>query len=137
MSAYYYPLVVGGYRWNILQRCTSEVGVTPNDISDLGDQTVMGFARDLTTVEKTKLDTLMADQPSFPPKGGGGFIIKDIWENFAKFKTDANLPNLQLYYSQSTGTGTVDQVYLWNPAPLTNSNKNNIKTAFNNLIVTV
>ena len=138
MSTYYYPQVsTDGYRWNMLQRCLYEVGLEPIGSGDVGTQTYLEFSRDLTAAEKTKLDTLMSDNPTFPPSGGGGFIIKDIYENFTQFKVDAKLPNLQLYYTQSQAGGAVNQVHLWNPVVLTNANKNNINQAYLALKVTV
>jgi hypothetical protein len=125
----------------MLQRCVNEVGIEPTNTGDEFNGNIMvtflEFTRDLTATEKTKLDTLMANNPTFPPTGGGGYIIKDIWENFAQFKLDAQIPTLQLYYTQSTTGGATDQVYLYNPTALTTAQKNRIKTAYTNLVITV
>lgn len=136
-TTYWYPQVSGGYRWNMLQRCVYQVGLEPINTGDANGQTYLTFSRALTTTEKANLDALMADNPTFPPSTGVGLIIKDIYENWASFKADTQLPNLQLFYSQSTSGGAVDQIYLWNPTALTTAQKNRVKTAYSNLFVTV
>jgi hypothetical protein len=131
---YYYPLVVGGYRWNILMRCLHEVGIEPSGISDMNDQTVIQFSRALTTTEKAALDVLMNSNPSYPPTTGVGVTVIDIWEDFDGFKAACNLPNLKLYYTESVvGSGKIDRLYLWHPTSLTNGQRNALKTAYTNL----
>jgi hypothetical protein len=137
MFTYYYPQVQGGYRWNLLQRCLHEVGIEPMGISDVGEQTVIQFSRELTALEKTKLDTLMADNPTFPPSTGVGLIIKDIWENFEAFKADCQLPGLRIFYTAAQPGGAIDQIYLWHPTTLNTQQKNRVKTAYSNLFITV
>jgi hypothetical protein len=134
---YYYPIVTTGYRWNLLKRCFYEVGMEPTVVCDIGEQTALTFARELSEAEKGKLDTLMADNPQLPPTKGVAvqFTIEDIWEKFTQFRVAAGLPNLKLYYAESVpGSGNVDTIVLQHPTALTNTQKNNVKTAYNNLL---
>lgn len=131
---YYYPKVQGGYRWNMLKRCLWEVGIEPIATSDIGEQTVLTFSRELTVAEKTALDTLMADNPTLPPSTGVRVTIRDLWEDFEGFKVACGLPNLKIFFVENvSGSGAVDRIQLWHPTPLTNTEKNRVKTAYNNL----
>jgi hypothetical protein len=131
---YYYPKVSGGYRWNMLKRCLWEVGIEPIGSGDIGEQTCLTFDRELTTTEKTKLDNLMADNPTFPPSSGVTVVIRDLWEEFEGFKTACGLPDLRIFFVEATtGSGIVNRIKLWHPTPLTATQKTNVKTAYQNL----
>jgi hypothetical protein len=142
MTEYTYPKVTSGYRWNLLKRCLWEVGIEPTCIGDRDIITYLQFDRDLTTTEKTTLDTIMSGDPQNPPTTGIRLSIKDLWggtnggEDFEAFKVACNLPNLRMFYIESTpGSGVVDRICLWHPTALTNTQKNAIKTQFANLYI--
>lgn len=137
---YTYPLVTGGYRWNMLKRCLYEVGLEPINSGDAGEQTYLTFERELTAAEKTALDTLMADNPTYPPTAGvsAQFLVDDIWEKFLQFRTACGLPNLKLYYTESVpGSGKIDSIVLQHPTPLTNTQKTSVRDAYRNLFKAV
>jgi hypothetical protein len=135
---YQYPQVQGGYRWNMIQRCKNEVGIEPISSGDFQLdgvwQTYLEFSRDLTEVEKGKLDVLMTSNPTYPPSGTKRFSLDDIWEKLQSFNTAAGT-SFKLYYNESTpGSGIIDTLELHASAPLTTAQKNKAKTAFTSLI---
>jgi hypothetical protein len=131
---YYYPIVTGGYRWNMLRRCLLQVGLEPIAIGDAGEQTYLTFSRELTQGEQSNLDTLMADNPTFPPSTGVRVLIRDLWEEWDQFKVACGLPNLQIFYHESTtGSGKVDRIQLWHPTPLTQAQKDTVRNTYRNL----
>lgn len=135
MAQYNYPKVTNGFRWNLLQRCLHEIGMEPG-VGDMGDDTFIVFPRELTAAEKTILDNIMANDPQNPPPTGVRVNIKDIFETFNELKATVNLPNLRIYCTEAVpGSGQVNRITLWHPAPLTNTQKNAIKTAYANLFL--
>jgi hypothetical protein len=131
---YSYTQVSGGYRWNMMRRCLLEVGIEPISIADSDGQTHLTFSRELTTEEVANLTTLMADNPTFPPSTGVRVLIRDLWEEWDAFKVACGLPDLQIFYHESTtGSGKVDRIQLWHPTPLSTAQKNAVQTAYRNL----
>lgn len=130
---YTYSQAQGCYRWNMVQRITQEVGLEPIQTGDYylsdGIKTIIEFTRELTSAEKTILDTLMANNPSNPPASVGTvFKISDIWEGLTAFNTKTGI-NFKLFYSESVpGSGKVDTIELHAPTVLTNTQKNKTKT---------
>lgn len=135
---YYYPQVTGGFRWNMLQRIKNTIGKEPistNDVFITGlYNTVITFDKELTLSEKILVDSVMSDNPTFPPTNYAiRFKIEDIWERLETFKTNTGIP-WSLYYSSSTVTGIIDTIEIQSPINLTNSQKNSVKLAYANLI---
>lgn len=142
MAQYNFPKITTGYRWNLLKRCLWEIGVEPICIGDDSQGTYLQFDRNLTLAEEATLNTIMSGDPQNPPSTGVRLSIKDLWggtnagENFEAFKIACNLPNLRIFYIESTpGSGVVDRICLWHPTALTNTQKNAIKTQFANLYI--
>lgn len=142
MVQYNFPKITTGYRWNLLKRCLWEIGVEPTCIGDDSNGTFVQFDRSLTTTEEATLNTIMSGDPQNPPSTGVRLSIRDLWggtnagENFDAFKIACNLPNLRIFYTESTpGSGVVDRICLWHPTSLTNTQKNTIKTQFANLYI--
>jgi len=78
---YRFEQVSGGFRYNLLKRCLHEVGIEPIGCHDEGEETVVIFDRELTEYENKKLQFLMKDNPTFPPKRSNHiFRIVDIGE---------------------------------------------------------
>jgi hypothetical protein len=77
---YEFPLVIGGYRYNLLKRCLHEVGIEPLGCGDVAGKTVLNFARNLTALEQEKLCNLMDNRPTYPPVSETVFKILDIGE---------------------------------------------------------
>lgn len=97
---YNYSKISEGYRWNAMQRIRQEVGIEPESMSDAGEETIVGFNRELSIAEKEKLDALMSDDPQLPPKDSQTvLIIDDLYECFAEF--ERIVPGLRLFYTQS------------------------------------
>lgn len=128
---YYYTQVQGGYRWNMYHRIGQSIGFYPDATSDVTVdgvlKTVIQFSRELTTLEKTKLDVVMASNPTLPPVPTGTvFKIKDIWERLADFNSATGI-TFKLFYSESVlGSGNIDQVELHAVTTLTNTQKNKV-----------
>ena len=133
---YRYAQVNGGYRWNLMERCRNEVGVNPIMAGDVAGFTVVTFDRELTAVEKTKLDALMNDNPTFPPNvlNSTKFIIRDVWNQRATIQTAMGLTYM-VYYSESTpGNGVIDQIELHFASTLTTAQRNKIISEYAKLI---
>lgn len=133
---YIYPQVAIGFRWNLLQRIKNEVGIEPMGLSDVGNQTLINFDRELTKQEKGILDSVMSYLPTFPPKTTNTvFKIEDIWEKLIKFNIQTGV-EFNLYYSESvSGSGKFDQIELHAPKQLTDLEKAKVKEEFGKLIV--
>lgn len=131
---YYYPQVSGGYRWNMLQRIFNAIGLEPIGSGDIGNQTYLDFSRELTAAEKTQVDTIMANNPTFPPTNPGTtYVIRDVWNQKAFFESQLGFP-YKIYYSESVpGSGNVDQIEL-HFGTLTNTQKNKVSSEYSKLI---
>lgn len=138
---YPYPQVTTGYRWNILERIKNEVGIIPTNLSDVSISdvwhTVVETDGELTAEEKTKLDTLMANNPGFPPTEAVNTVynVKDIWETRLEFSTVlGNLPFF-IYYNESVpGSGVFDRIQLHFRKGLGQAEKNKVKDEFAKLL---
>lgn len=125
---YSYPLVLTGFRWNLLKRCLYEIGIEPIGISDVGKETVLTFSRKLTLLEKDKLDTLMDNDPQNPPSYGTHLYVVDIQENLSIY------PGLRLFFTESIkNSRSFDRLCFWHPDKLTQEQKDRIKQAYFNL----
>jgi hypothetical protein len=129
---YFYPQVVGGYRWNMLQRCLNEVGIEPIDSGDTSGQTYLAFSRELTLTEKIALDLLMLSNPTFPPANTGKttYEIKDIWETRQQFSVAVGggvALEFFIYYTESVpGSGSFDRIQLHFKKALSASERNKV-----------
>lgn len=134
---YKYPQIdrTQGYAWNAVQRIEQEVGIKPDAIGDSSGFTFVNFSRDLTSQEKTILDTLMSGNPTVPPtKGGTKFVIRDIWSQKSFIETQMGFP-YKVFYSQSTpGSGIVDQIEIHFDSTLTTQQRNKILSEYAKLI---
>lgn len=123
---YQYPQVVDGYRWNMLQRIAQEVGIAPVGTSDCqfdGDwHTVIIFDRSLTEEEKSALDALMHNAPTFPPSSPTRFVVQDLWNQREAISQAIGIP-YRIFYSQSVPGGEVDQVEMHFDRELTDDEK--------------
>jgi hypothetical protein len=124
-----------GYAWNMLQRCLNEVGIEPISTGDSGGVTFLQFSRELTPEEKTKLDVLMADNPTLPPNPKGSmFVIRDVWNQKNLIEGAMGFP-YKVYYTESVpGSGNVDQVELHFESSLTTQQRNKIIAEYGKLI---
>lgn len=134
---YYYPKITsGGYRWNLLKKCLWEIGIEPIGISDVGEQTILEFSRELTQEEKSLLNDIMANDPQNPPSYGERLFVKDIQEDISDIKNETGLTKLRLFFTESVkGSGNVDRLCFWHPTPLTQVQKNKLRTAYTNLFL--
>jgi|SRR6185369_1298227 len=131
---YLYPQVHGGFRWNMLKRCLNEIGIEPVSSGDVGSETYLEFVRELSTQEKSLLDALMADNPTYPPTGTLRFKVVDLWEKLQQFNQSSG-SNFKIYYNESVpGSGKIDSIELHSSSPLTTTQKSKVKTAYANLI---
>lgn len=132
---YKYAQVSGGYRWNMMQRIEQTVGLKPTMTGDVAGFTVVNFSRELTSQEKTALDTLMASDPTNPPTTGGTkFVIRDIWNQKSVFEQAIGL-TYRVYYSESVpGSGNVDQIEIHFDSNLTTQQRNKVLTEYAKLI---
>lgn len=136
MTNYFFQKVTGGYHWNMLQRIKLTLGFEPAGSGTIGEETYITFLTALTDEQYNLLAALMNDNPTLPPSTGVGLQFRDVWEEFELFRTEAQLPNLQLYFVESVpGSGKIDRGYLWHPTPLTNTQKNRVKNAYINLFL--
>lgn len=136
MYTYYYALVIGGYRWNILQRVTNAIGLEPIGLGDSGNvSTFLTFSRELTTSEQNTVQSIMNDNPSYPPTTTNTIaFITDIWNERAAFQAAIGLV-YDIYYDESVrGSGNVNQIKLVFRKTLTNTEKNKVKAEFAKLI---
>lgn len=133
---YGFPIVTSGYRWNLLKRCQYEVGLEPTCISDVGEQTVIAFERELTAQELSALSALMEDSPQNPPNGMEQILIKDLDSCFEQLKADSGLLDLQYYFVESQpGSGVFDRIALCHEGPLAEEQKLAVKNAYFNLFI--
>lgn len=138
---YYYTYIGhGGYRFNVIQRCISEVGITPLWVGDLGYNdslaTVVAFASQLSAGQISLLDTLMTSNPQYPPSPGTNtrYIIKDIYEFFEQFKIDVGV-DLKIYYSETVpGSGKIDRIEIIANKTMTAQEKNRLRNSYSGLI---
>ena len=132
---YIYPQVVDGFRWNMLKRIKNEVGIEPINLSDTNNETFVYFDRKLTDQEKSTLDSVMKDSPSYPPKTTNTvFKIEDIWERLTKFNSQTGF-DFKLYYSESvSGSGKFDQIELHASKQLTDLEQAKVKEEYGKLI---
>jgi hypothetical protein len=137
---YPYTQVTTGYRWNILERVKNEVGVLPTNLSDVSISdvwyTVVSFDRELTTIEKGKLDVTMADNPGYPPAEPVNTVynLKDIYETRGEFSTVlGNLPFF-IYYNESTPGAGFDRIQLHFRKGLGQAEKNKVVNEFAKLL---
>lgn len=123
----------------MIQRIKKGVGLEPLDTGDAfvngGWKTVITFIRELTATEKTTLDTIMADNPTFPPATTGSkFIIDDIEAKKAQVEQQMGL-TFDLFYIETTpGSGVIDEIIIQFSRQLTNSEKNKVKGIYAGLI---
>lgn len=140
MTTYYYPPVIGGYLWNLIQRVTNTLGVAPVGVGttslDSTVQTYLTFDAPLVVAQKLALDAIMADNPTQPPTPiGPRLIIKDIWETRSAFKTAIGGFDFAIYISESTlGSGLFDQIELHFATSLTTAQRNKVLAEFGKLI---
>lgn len=136
---YTYNHIVGGYRWNILQRIIVTIGIEPLGIGDtmVGEsmKTFVQFSTALSPANKSTLDTIMADNPQYPPSTSNTIgLITDIWNERAAFQTAIGL-TYTIYYDESVrGSGNVNQIKLHFNKSLTNTEKNKVKSEYAKLI---
>lgn len=132
---YKYPKITGGYHWNMLMRCEIEVGIKPIGCHTTNTETVIQFNNPLTNAQKILLDTLMVNNPSFPPVSVGTvFKIEDIWERLGNFRVQSGI-NFNMYFSESiANSGKIDMIEIHAPSILTNQQINKVKTEFAKLI---
>ena len=133
---YKYPQLdrTTGYAWNAMQRIEKEVGIRPTAFGDSAGSTFVNFSRELTTEEKTILDTLMAANPLLPPTTGGTkFLIRDVWNQKNLIETQMGFP-YEVFYSSSQGNGVIDQVELHFSKTLTTQERNKIIGEYAKLI---
>jgi hypothetical protein len=111
MTAYNYPLVAGGYRWNLLQRIYNTIGILPDSVGDVGEYTVLQFSEPLSEQDKSAVDAIMADDPQQPPTTENTvFSLLDVWNRKEQIADALGLP-YDLYYSESVpGSGDVDTI---------------------------
>jgi hypothetical protein len=133
---YQYTQVTTGYRWNILERIKNEVGITPTNLSDVSISdvwyTVVSFDRELTAEEKTKLDTLMANNPGYPPTEPTNTVYN--YETRLEFSTVlGNLPFF-IYYNESTPGSGFDRIQLHFKKGLSQAEKNKVVSEFSKLL---
>jgi len=137
---YKYPQVIGGYRWNILKRCLKEVGVEPLYVGDMPENSILYtfvvFSAPLTAPQEAALNTLMSNNPQFPPSPGANtrFIIKDIYEFFDQFEADVGV-GLDIYFSETVpGSGEINRIEIIANKAMTNAEKNKLRNAYSSLI---
>lgn len=141
MASYSYAKMNNGFVWNAVRRIKDEVCDAIQAVSNLDEQTVIEFSRELTLTEKLALDLLMSGGPNKPPAAGTTLLITDLWgdengNNFEAFKAACGLPGLRLFYTESVaGSGTFDRIALWHPMALTNGQKNTIKSQYAKLFL--
>lgn len=135
MTYYYTSVGSGGYRWNMLQRIFNTVGIEPTETGDVGEQTYVKFTRELTEAEKTLLDGVMADNPTYPPEPNGTrFVIIDVWNRRSEIITAMGI-EYKVYYSESVpGSGDVDQIELHFNKTLTTQERNKVASEYQKLI---
>jgi hypothetical protein len=138
MMEYYYPQV-SGYRWNMLQRLKKAVGREPVSSGDIQMSgvwmTFLRFNPPLSAGEESLVAAVMADNPCYPPSTfGARFRIDDLWERLGDFRAATGI-QFDLYFNESVpGSGVVDLLELHSPSPLTNQQRNQVKSAFASII---
>jgi len=119
MIAYEYPdyQYDGLGSWTLQKRISKDVGVACLGVSRFPDRNVMvvKFEAELTTEQKTNLDTLMAEgAAAFDPPNPTGvsiFSLDDIYEDFDTVRTAANDPGAEIWFRESTpGSGNYDKI---------------------------
>jgi hypothetical protein len=150
MYKYDYPLITGGYRFNVGLRCQDEVGVFPNQIYDsflngekrtflVFQNEISGTVSGVPVTGAGVLSGLMTTgNPSYPPTPSGTtFVIEDLYEKFEEFKANAGI-ELKLYYTETTpGSGEIDKLELQADRILTNPEKNSLRGLYADLITEV
>jgi hypothetical protein len=138
---YFYPLILNGYRFNLLRRCQIALDLIPI-VGEFEGQTFLEFEFELSPAQKLILDNLMATNPQNPPPFGVQLRIRDLYgdivngANFQTFKENVGLPNLNIFYVESIpDSGFFDQIALWNPTAITTDQENAIKQAYFNLFI--
>lgn len=136
---YDYPQVIGGYRFNMLQRIFKECGIWPLDCPDIMIdgvwRTVPTFDIALSAEQKSALDILMADNPTFPPTPTGTkFQAIDLYENRATLSTKWG-KNFWVWWDESVrGSGSFDKVLLYFDDNLSIAQRNAVRTEYGNLL---
>lgn len=106
------------------------MGVEPVGCHDQEDNTVLIFDRELSEQEKQRLDSLMNNDPTFPPKSKTIFRIVDIGEKLDWFNEQCGI-GLRLFCS---GNERTDVLELHTEQELTEEQKQKVKQVFSNLI---
>ena len=130
VGQYYYTEIGNvGYRWNMLQRIKVALGFEPVSTGDTGGFTVLIFSRDLTEQEKTLLDGVMADNPTYPPVTTNTvYQLKDIWETREEFSTKIGTLPFNIYYTESVlGSNVFDRIELHFKKVLGAAEKNKVQ----------
>lgn len=135
-NQYIYPQVASvGYRWNMLKRITLEVGVEPVAIGDSDGKTFVTFREPLNDVQLERLNILMADDPTLPPKKAGTrFIVKDVQNFQNEIEAEMGLMFLLYYTESQPGSGVVDQLELIFNKELTKAEEKRVMEAYAKLI---
>lgn len=121
----------------MLQRIAHAVGLEPVGTSDCqsGDEweTCLTFERELTDEERAALDSVMADNPTFPPPSPTRFVVRDVWNQREAIAEAIGVP-YRIFYSQSVPDGEVDQVELHFERALSDAEKQSVCNAYSRLI---
>ena len=137
MFEYHYSQITSGYRWNCLQRILNTIGLEPTGLGDVQIDgvwyTVLTFSRALITAEKSQVDAIMADNPSYPPKTAHTvYRLKEIWETRGEFSTKLGTMPFHIYYDESVrGSGVFDRIELHFQKTLGASEENKLRDEYN------
>lgn len=140
MHKYSYPKISGGYRFNFIERCKAEIGISPTAIYDISREgkhtTVIEFHDQLSELQLNSLNSLINNNPQQPPSSQNKtiFVVKDLYEIFDEFKRDFGL-NLSIYYSESVkNSGMIDRIEIHCDRILTQPEKNKLRNLYSSLI---
>ncbi len=122
----------------MLQRIAHAVGLEPVGTSDCQSgsvewETCISFSRELTEAEKLALDSVMTDNPSFPPDSPTRFVIQDVWNKRESIGQAIGIP-YRIFYSQSVPGGEVDHVEMHFDRDLTEQEKLKVIEEYGKLI---
>jgi len=145
MYQYIYPQITGGYRFNLMERCRTELLIAPESIADTtfnGQiKTVIQFTGELSDILLSGLNALISGSggaPQYPPFSSGKtvFYVKDLYATFPSFIAAAGISGLRLFYSESVfGSGNIDRLEIHADDALSAQQRNKIKAAYGDLII--
>jgi hypothetical protein len=132
---YNYPKVTNGYRWNLLKRCLYEIGIEPECVGDMGDQTFLTFSRELDDRELHTLDGIMSNDPQNQNPLWDSVIIKDLEAVIEEVREETGILLMPFYTESEKGSGVYNLISLCSKETFTDKQKETIRNAYHNLFV--